>query len=266
LGLKGESALREGIRRFGIDRGTKRRETQLAANYKINMENLFSVGSDLPSDPRFRRDRITLIPQERISRTLACPMAEVWDSYGLRAVGRIYCEEFHPACYSAYAYGYTQVNLGRTLTQEGDEYCSFNVILRPEHLPEHLRPVCFEEYDPHYTGPSSFLPQAEAKTGFGFLCIRIYYYLFEVLLERFGQGGRGVIAEALTKVAEDTVKRLKNQSEEMKSPLNRDFVEANYPFCLDVDSDPLWTNYDTNGALALIKEHFHAPLIDALRV
>ncbi|MDR1732213.1 MAG: L-2-amino-thiazoline-4-carboxylic acid hydrolase [Synergistaceae bacterium] len=264
LGLKGESALREGVRRFGRDRGTKRREAQLAANYKINMKNLFSVGSDLPSDPRFGRDRLALIPQERISHTLACPMADVWRAHNLRAVGRLYCEEFHPACYSAYAYGYTRVNLGRTLTQDGDEYCSFNIILRPEHLPENLRPVCFEEYDPHYTGPSASLPKAEAKSGFGSLCIRIYHYIFEVLLERFGEEGRAVAAGGLEKAAEDAVRRLKEQGEAMQSPVNRDFVEANMPLRLSPDSDPLWSGYDTHGALDLMKKHFYAPVTEAL--
>ncbi len=57
LGVEGDAIAREATRRYGKDRGKARRDAQLDANYKINMKNLFSVGSDLPSDPRFRRDR-----------------------------------------------------------------------------------------------------------------------------------------------------------------------------------------------------------------
>ena len=52
---------------------------------------------------------------------------------------RIYCEEFHPACYEHYAYDVGHTNLSKTLTQECDEYCAFNVTLRAQNLPrEHI--------------------------------------------------------------------------------------------------------------------------------
>lgn len=114
LGEKGERIVREATRRYGKDRGRTRREKHEALGVKINMHSLFAVCSDLPSDPRFRRDRLKLTDEERNSHTLVCPMAEVWDQYDARRIGRIYCEEFHRACYQEYAFGLTQVNLAQT--------------------------------------------------------------------------------------------------------------------------------------------------------
>ena len=137
--MQGEASVREAARRFGKDRGRTLREKHLSIGAKINMKNLFSLYPDLPSDPRFKRELQTLSPQERISHTLFCPMAAIWESHGQKEIGRIYCEEFHPACYGEYGYGYTSVNLARTQTQENDEYCSFRVILRPADLPAKLQ-------------------------------------------------------------------------------------------------------------------------------
>ena len=137
-GEKGERALREGTRRFGRDRAEALRARHLDANVKINMHSLFAVGADLPPDPRFKRELQELNPQERVSHTLYCPMAALWKEYGVMEIGRIYCEEFHRACYGHYAFGYTKVNLAKTQTQPEDEYCAFNVVLRPETLPEEL--------------------------------------------------------------------------------------------------------------------------------
>ena len=134
--MQGEASVREAARRFGKDRGRTLREKHLSIGAKINMKNLFSLYPDLPSDPRFRRELQSLAPQERISHTLFCPMAEIWESHGLKELGRIYCEEFHPACYGEYAYGLTSVNLARTQTQENDAYCSFHGIPRQRPLKE----------------------------------------------------------------------------------------------------------------------------------
>ena len=121
FGLEGERALREGTRRYGRDRGIHSRERHLKAGYKVNMESLFSIGGDLPPDPRFRRELQELNPQERISHTLICPMADVWKENNEQRIGRIYCEEFHPACYNHYAFDCGHTNLAKTLTQENDE-------------------------------------------------------------------------------------------------------------------------------------------------
>ena len=115
-------------------------------------------------------------------------MSDVWKAIGEKEIGRMYCEEFHYACYNAYAYGCTQVNLARTLTQD-DDYCSFSVILRPEFLPEDIRVKCFKEYDPLYKEPEETLIVPTAKDGFNSLCIRIYYYILETSSEQLSDDG-----------------------------------------------------------------------------
>jgi hypothetical protein len=132
FGIEGEQALREGIRNFGVDRGTTLRKEHLKSGLQPNLKNLFTYG-DLPGDPRFRRNKIELTPQTRFSETLVCPMASLWKEMGGMNLGRIYCEEFHHAKFSAYA-PHTQVNLTKTLTQDGDEFCRFSVYLRPANL------------------------------------------------------------------------------------------------------------------------------------
>ena len=182
-GVEGERALREGTRRYGRDRGQCSRERHQALGVKINMQSLFSVGGDLPPDHRFHRELQELNSQERVSHTLVCPMADIWKAYGERAIGRIYCEEFHPACYNHYAYDCGHTNLAKTLTQEGDEYCAFNVVLRAENLPDDLKPLCFAEYDPGYVAPQVSVPKANGKRGFETLSVKLYYYLLEAAEE-----------------------------------------------------------------------------------
>lgn len=257
LGIEGESALREATRRYGKDRGEYRRQCHLDANLKINMKNLFSIGSDLPPDPRFKRDLRRLIPEERTSHTLRCPMAEIWQKEGYGYVGRIYCEEFHPACYSSYAYGYTKVGLAKTLTQKGDSYCSFNIVLRPDNLPEDLRPVCFEQYDAGYTGQTHEIPRPEAKAGFNFLTVRVYYYMVEVVQERFGAEGLDVIRRGLKKAAGYAAGYLKTAAESMNCKPDMEFAEANYPLYQNPDEDILWEKYKKNCAKDLLKQEFY---------
>jgi len=256
-GLDGEAAAREGTRRYGADRGLKSRETHINLGEKVNMLNLFTLKHDLPPDPRFRRDRQELNPQERISHTLVCPMADVWADIGEKAIGRIYCEEFHPACYSTYAYGYTQVNLAKTLTQDGDNYCSFSVILRPENLPEDLRSVCFAEYDSNFVPPTIVQNCPDAKSGFNSLWVRLYYYLLESAEERLGEAGRVAIEHGLLKLAVDAASRMKSAATERGLTCDKDFVNHNYPLAIDIGKEPMWEDYGNHNAKELLRTAFY---------
>jgi len=257
-GLEGEAAVREGTRRYGADRGIKSRQNHINMGEKVNMKNLFSLGFDLPTDPRFRRDRQELNPQERISHTLVCPMADVWKTIGEKDIGRIYCEEFHPACYGAYGYGYTQVNLARTLTQDGDDYCSFSVILRPENLPEELRPICFAEYDPNFVPPVIEEKCPDAKAGFNSLWVRLYYYLLEAADEQLGEAGCAAVGHGLGKLAADAASRMKNAAKERGLTCDKDFVHYNYPLSIDIDREPMWKEYNNHNAKELLRAAFYS--------
>lgn len=263
FGIEGERAAREGTRRFGIDRGLKRRSQHLVAGYKVNMLSLFSVGGDLPGDPRFKRDLQRINSQERVSHTLVCPMSDVWTSMGERDIGRIYCEEFHFACYNAYAYGYTQVNLARTLTQ-GDDYCSFNVVLRPEFLPKEERINCFEEYDPNFKKPKVIMKVANAKDGFNSLCIRIYYYILEATIEQIGVEGISSITKALGKYARNSGERMKLAAIENNEKCTMEFVDLNFPFKMANDSESLWEEYNKHQAREILVDGFYNEFLSEL--
>ena len=256
FGIEGDKAAREGIRRFGRDRGTKRRENHLEAGFKINMKSLFSVGGDLPGDPRFQRDLQELNSEERISHTLVCPMSDVWKSIGEREIGRMYCEEFHYACYNSYAYGHTQVNLARTLTQN-DDYCSFSIVLRPEFVPEDLKSVCFEEYDPLYVKPLEEPKVASAKGGFNSLCVRIFYFILEATVELLGEPGVESIKRSLQRLASNSIERMQKAAVESNMDCDNEFIYNNFPLSIDYNSDPLWAEYKNNDAKSLLEDNFY---------
>ena len=256
FGVEGERALREGTRRYGRDRGQVSRDAHLAMGVKINMQSLFSVGGDLPPDPRFRRELQRLNPEERVSHTLVCPMAEIWKAYGEREIGRMYCEEFHPACYNHYAYDYGHTNLAKTLTQECDDYCAFNVLLRAEDLPEELKPLCFAEYDPGYVPPAVNPPQANGKRGFETLSIKLYYYLLETVDAAFGERGRAAIGRGLEKMAADGAARARNTAKAYQRPFDEQVCYDSYPLTLDPEKTTLWDGYRGHGAVELFLEHF----------
>ena len=264
LGEAGDSVVREATRRYGKDRGRKRRQKHLELNVKINMHSLFAVCSDLPSDPRFRRDRLMLTEEERNSHTLICPMAQVWEEYGAKKIGRIYCEEFHRACYQEYAYGLTQVNLARTLTEDGDEYCDFHVVLRKTNVPSELKPQCFAEFDPSYEKPNISGGAADGKSGFSSLCDRVYYYMLEVLTERYPEQAVSIMTEALHIWVKDTVERLQKQSQEMGCPLDIGFVDRNFPLYMNLKEDSLWSDYPNYGAKDLLQQEFYNVLFEKL--
>lgn len=256
FGVAGEKALREGTRRYGRDRGEASRKMHESLNVKINMQSLFSVGGDLPPDPRFRRELQELNPEERVSHTLVCPMADIWKAYGEAYIGRIYCEEFHPACYSHYAFDYGHVNLGMTLTQEKDEYCDFNVVLRAEYLPDELKPKCFAEYDPGYVTPDVHPAAACGKSGFESISVKLYYYILEAALEQFGEAGWDAMCTAMEKMAVDAAARARNTAEKYDRPFDEQLIFDTYPLTMDRSKTKLWDNYTGHEAVERFMHSF----------
>lgn len=256
FGVAGEKALREGTRRYGRDRGEASRKMHESLDVKINMQSLFSVGGDLPPDPRFRRELQELNPDERVSHTLVCPMADIWKAYGEAYIGRIYCEEFHPACYSHYAFDYGHVNLGMTLTQEKDEYCDFNVVLRAENLPDELKPKCFAEYDPGYVTPDVHPAAACGKSGFESISVKLYYYILEAALEQFGEAGWDAMCTAMEKMAVDAAARARNTAEKYDRPFDEQLIFDTYPLTMDRSKTKLWDNYTGHEAVERFMHSF----------
>ena len=196
FGLAGEKAAREGTRRFGYDRAMTTRKKHLAMNAKINMKSLFSLGGDLPPDPRFRRELQELNPQERVSHTLICPMADTWKAYGEREIGRIYCEEFHRPATTPMPSNTHRLTSPRPSrrwgmnTAHSTSSCAGKSARRAE-------TVCFAEYDPAYVEPHFERKGADGKSGFNILSIKLYYYLLETAKEQLGEAGIEAVEKGL---------------------------------------------------------------------
>lgn len=129
FGKEGEEVVRRAIRNFGIDRGKRLRANHETKELPINLKSLFThydLGGTT-ADPRFRRNLLELTETTRYSQTIRCPVQERWREVGPAEYGVIYCEEFHPAMWSAYLEG-TVVELPKMLSR-GDDHCMFEVYL-----------------------------------------------------------------------------------------------------------------------------------------
>jgi len=264
-GIDGEAALREGVREFGYDRSRNLVKMHKALGLKLNMKNLFTYG-DLPNDPRFKRERIALNPQERISHTLVCPIASLWNSNDGQWLGRIYCEEFHHACYGSYA-PHVQVNLAQTITQVYDDYCAFAVYLRPGDLTPEQRVDSFAEYDPSYVEPdmSQYQPPT-AKEGFNKLCVKIIYHLYESFKKHFGQAeANQILKVALTSYVVMETAFLKKHADMEGAVLDGAYVKDNVPLALTLAEDLYWTEgYEDEALYPLLNSEYYVPMAAAI--
>lgn len=262
LGISGEQALREAVRRYGADRGLKDRQKHLKAGCKINMYSAFNCGAGLPGNKRTHSIRFQSVPKAHTSQVLTCPMAEIWDEYGCFDIGRIYCEEFHFAYYNTYAFGKAKVNLATTLTERGTEYCSFHVLLNPAELSEEEKARCFEEYDtkPEEADLSQF-QRISAQEGYRFLYLRLYYYIAVTLQEYLGEQGKETLIHGLHELAglvRDYIR------EEEQTP-DLCYLEKNYPVLMDTSREPNWMAYQEGSARELLQTEFCDRLMKELQ-
>ena len=223
---------------------------------KINLENLFTRFYDLPADPRFRRELQWINPQERVSHSLVCPMADIWIANGMKEIGRMYCEEFHPACYGSYAFDQTYVYLGKTLTQDGDDYCEFNLLLRPENMPEELRKKCFAEYDPGYVEPEIHEPPIEPRLGFGNITLYVYYGLLRAASEILGEEGESCVVDALADCAQATVDIICRHAKENGAEVDLAYAEDNSLYGFSAIGNPKWEELDQFDAKARFEAYY----------
>ena len=147
-----------------------------------------------------------------------------------------------------------------TLTQEKDEYCDFNVVLRAENLPDELKPRCFAEYDPGYVAPDVHPPAACGKSGFECISVKLYYYILEAVLEQLGEPGWKAMAGAMEKMAADGAKRARKTAETYGRPFDEQIVFDTYPLTLDRSKTTLWEGYTAHRAVERFEETFVAAM------
>lgn len=252
-GLRGERAARLAIKDFGNDRGEEIRRRHLKDGIKINMLSLFTLANECFGDSRWARELQELNPQERASHTLSCPLADVFKKYQFGEIGRMYCEEVHPAIYNHYPFDHGQCNLAKTMSQ-GDDYCDFNIILRPYDLPDDLKGVCFEEYDPAYEGPKSKTYPNLHKGGFASLTMRLVYYLIANASKELGTSGIDSIQKGMHICAEELWKVFAERAAESNETLDAAYVAENFPFGITTEEAGMdWSGYTDFHAKEIIQ-------------
>ena len=109
---KGIELVREAVKRFGLERGSKVREEVLKRGLKLTLEN-FRKFSDLPSIGWGGKTRETF-----------CPFAEVWISKGAEKLCKIYCDV---DIWKIVGYN-PNIKVKRVKwVLEGDDYCEYEM-------------------------------------------------------------------------------------------------------------------------------------------
>lgn len=258
-GPRGERALREAIRLFARMRGESLQRIHLDAGLKLNLHNLFTYG-DMPGDPRTRRNQIRLNSQERLSETLICAIYDNWREMDAVGLGRIYCEEFHHAKWSAYA-PKSQTNLTQTLTQEGDDYCRFSVYLRPANMDDAERSLSFDETNGPGPEPVDY-PTPSHRAGYAMLTLRMLHAAALTMRTEFGHEGIERLGRAVTDFATDLSALLRQRADSVDLPYDREFMREHCP--IPFPDDPVWEQWhDITSAETgpLLKQHFWAQLL-----
>ena len=148
-GFQGKVMLRQCIRHYGTRLGQFRRELLICAGQKTNLKHVFDCGWGLSCGSGAVREWIERSEQQLRVNVLSCPFAQVWLESDPE-LGHAFCEEFYPAYVKAAADPNTQINVGKTLLNEGDEFCQISCYLRPSNLEPQRRQACFAEYDHLY--------------------------------------------------------------------------------------------------------------------
>ena len=247
FGLRGEKAVREGVRRYGRERGHALRMQHLKQGFKINLNTIFGGHYDLPADPRVDKNTLVLNEQVRRALVFACPIADVWADMGATEIGRIYCEEFHHAMWGTYASG-AQINLTQTLTQEGDDRCNFSVYQRPANIesPE-LLAEAFPEYDLDWKegNVSSSSAKRTAREAYEDLCIRLFHAMDSTALEVLGSSEEvcGLLSVSAGEMAKDFAAHIIRALLEEEEPVDPVNVARYSPFGTREQSVKAWHRY-----------------------
>ena len=255
-GDEGERILREAVRRYGRDRGLTNQKRLMDNNIKINLLTLFNEGRDRPGEPRFTSKVIRNTREERISDTLICSFADVWKRYDAKYLGRIYCEEFHLACYEAFSFGKAKINLSRSLTQDGDDRCCFYHTYRPENLTDEERRLSFEEFDPDIKNRKRRCPSHRGKAASICFGLRYISIFSNARQKPLGDNGRALVGEGLRNAAREQAVEFIRRAEATEQKIDAAFLEGHLPISIDTDSEPLWKEYDKYGAKKLLQDCF----------
>ena len=149
----------------------------------------------------------------------------------------------------------------------GDDRCSFYFTFRAENVPDELKPLCFEEYDPGYVKPKKPMPKPQGKSGFNMLWLKLYYYFVEVCCERFGEKeGHKIVAAGLTRVAREHALYYQAKAQSIGRIADAAYVTANIALSFNISEEPMWTEkYGQHNAPELLEKYFFEELFSFLK-
>ena len=148
--FEGKIALRQAIRMYGGTIGRMRKEFMINAGQKTNLKHAFDDGWGIPcTRDGAVREWIEKSEEQLFVNILECPFARVWNEEDAE-LGHAFCEEFYPAYIKAASNEKAQINLGKTLTNEGDEFCRISCYLRRTNMSQDENAVCFPDCDPAF--------------------------------------------------------------------------------------------------------------------
>lgn len=199
FGREGEMTIRYGLRAYGQWRGLEMRAAHHAMGLEINMANLigcwdnastYVVKDELSAEGQYK-------PYDTRFDVHFCPASEAWKDAEFHQWGHVYCDEFHQACASSY-HPDGNVVIPQNL-MKGDDHCHFQWIMPPnaERL-ELGEPSDFgRRLARDYSAESELEAAWRSLKRSNRLVGGRFFSHVKVILDRHGEEGREVIAEAL---------------------------------------------------------------------
>lgn len=146
LGIKGEEALRETVRRYGARMGSAEREGHEKNGVKVNLLNFYTKAQYHIDDPRFFCECQRLNEQVALFNVIRCPFAHAAALKGRLKEAKIFCEEYCAACLEAYTQDVAQINLSEVLTEPRDTHCRIAAYFRPGNIANENYGKYFESF------------------------------------------------------------------------------------------------------------------------
>nr|WP_122012169.1 L-2-amino-thiazoline-4-carboxylic acid hydrolase [Maliibacterium massiliense] len=123
-GEDGERAIRQGVARYGRERGAR-----MAARARAHGETCTPLSYQAYGEWRARPGQQEVEVAQKLPsytiRVKRCPWCDAWKKYGLEAYGRYYCEQVDDNLAQGYLEGFHLIP--PTLLSRGDDCCTFDM-------------------------------------------------------------------------------------------------------------------------------------------
>lgn len=195
FGDAGEACARKATTEYGHFRGRLLAKDHIKKGYEINLAS-FQSHYDLPCDERSKKTPKEHIgPGETRSKTFTCQFSDIWkylagqEMDACSLIGRIYCEQFHPAMWEGYD-SRLIVDL-ETFLAKGDDVCRFHTVTAkdPRNISCYM-PDSVDNYDWHFEDKMEVMAN---------ICAFEYFFLAKEAMECFGDAGEKAICSAIFK-------------------------------------------------------------------